>query len=101
MSFDKVSAAAEKMRARNEAKGVSFLNKDQKLEVYALMQQGSKGDVEGDRPGILSPIERAKWDAWEKLKGTSKEEAQKRFVELMLGYFREFKQDDLLAEVGA
>ena len=91
--------AADQMRARAEAKGTSFLNKDQKLEVYGLMEQGKNGDVNIERPGIFSPIERAKWDAWEKNKGMPKEQAQKRYVELIKGYFKQFGQEDLLAEL--
>lgn len=87
------------MRARAEAKGTSFLSKDQKLEIYGLMQQGMHGDVTGDRPGIFSPIERAKWDSWEKNKGMPKEVAQKRYIELMKGYMKQHGQDDLLAEI--
>ena len=45
MNFQEVMAVAEKMRVRNEAKGISFFNKDQKLEVYGLMEQGKNGDV--------------------------------------------------------
>ena len=73
MSFEKFVKASEKMRERAQAKGVTYLSNDQKLEVYGLMQQGQEGNVKGDRPGIFSPIERAKWDAWKTREGLSKE----------------------------
>lgn len=81
MSFEKTMAVAEKLKARNEAKGVSQLNANQKLEIYGWMQQGKIGNVNTERPGVFSPVERAKWDAWEKCKGMSKEEAQKKYIE--------------------
>ena len=53
------------------------------LKLYALYKQGSVGDVEGDRPGFTDFVERAKWDAWNDLKGTAKETAQQGYVDLI------------------
>jgi diazepam-binding inhibitor (GABA receptor modulating acyl-CoA-binding protein) len=50
------------------------------LTLYALYKQGSVGDVSGSRPGMLDPVGRAKYDAWARLKGKSKDEAMKRYV---------------------
>lgn len=55
-------------------------NNDQKLTLYGLFKQGTSGDVEGDRPGILSMEARAKYDAWAKNKGKSKEDAQREYI---------------------
>jgi acyl-CoA-binding protein len=54
-----------------------------KLELYALYKQGSEGDVAGKRPGFTDMVGRAKFDAWAKVKGTSKDEAMKKYVELV------------------
>ncbi|ABG99582.1 possible acyl-CoA-binding protein (plasmid) [Rhodococcus jostii RHA1] len=34
------------------------------LRLYALLKQGSQGDVEGKRPGRFDMVNRAKYDAW-------------------------------------
>lgn len=53
------------------------------LELYALFKQGKEGDCQGKRPGLLSPVKRAKYDAWAKLAGLAQEEAQQRYVDLV------------------
>jgi len=53
------------------------------LELYALYKQGSGGDVSGDKPGFFDFVGAAKYEAWEKLRGTSEEDAQSRYVELI------------------
>ena len=53
------------------------------LKLYALYKQGSAGDVDGKRPGFTDMVGRAKWDAWNELKGQSKDEAQQAYVDLI------------------
>lgn len=53
------------------------------LKLYALFKQGSSGDVEGERPGMTDFVGRAKWDAWNELKGTGKDAAQQQYVDLV------------------
>ena len=53
------------------------------LKLYALYKQGSAGDVDGKRPGFTDMVGRAKWDAWNELKGQSKEEAQQAYIDLI------------------
>jgi acyl-CoA-binding protein len=53
------------------------------LKIYALFKQGSTGDVEGSRPGFTDMVGRAKYDAWANLKGTSKEDAQQQYIDLI------------------
>jgi diazepam-binding inhibitor (GABA receptor modulator, acyl-CoA-binding protein) len=53
------------------------------LKIYALYKQGSTGDVEGSRPGFTDMVGRAKYDAWANLKGTSKEDAQQQYIDLI------------------
>lgn len=55
---------------------------DAKLKLYALYKQSTDGDVQGKRPGITDFVGRAKYDAWGALKGTSKDDAMKRYVDL-------------------
>ncbi len=53
------------------------------LKIYALYKQGSSGDVQGERPGMTDFVNRAKFDAWDALKGTSQDEAMQQYVDLI------------------
>lgn len=53
------------------------------LKMYALFKQASTGDADGKRPGFTDMVGRAKYDAWEVLKGTSKEDAMQQYVDLI------------------
>jgi diazepam-binding inhibitor (GABA receptor modulator, acyl-CoA-binding protein) len=54
-----------------------------KLQLYALYKQGTEGDAQGRRPGFTDMIGRAKYDAWAKVKGQSKDEAMKNYIALV------------------
>jgi acyl-CoA-binding protein len=56
---------------------------DDLLELYALYKQATAGDVAGSRPGMLDLKGRAKYDAWAKKKGTSKDDAMTKYVALV------------------
>jgi acyl-CoA-binding protein len=56
---------------------------EQLLDLYGLYKQATEGDVQGSRPGLLDLKGRAKFDAWSKRKGTSKDEAMKGYVALV------------------
>jgi acyl-CoA-binding protein len=56
---------------------------DTLLELYGLFKQGTVGDVDGKRPGLLDLKGRAKHDAWAARRGMTREEAQRRYVELV------------------
>jgi|AntDeeMinimDraft_4_1070355.scaffolds.fasta_scaffold00041_26 acyl-CoA-binding protein len=56
---------------------------DVKLQFYALYKQATEGDVKGKKPGMLDQVGRAKYSAWEKLKGTSSEDAMQQYVDLL------------------
>lgn len=53
------------------------------LKLYALYKQGAVGDVQGDKPGFFDFVGAAKYEAWEKLKGTSADEAQQQYIDLV------------------
>ena len=53
------------------------------LKIYALFKQASSGDVSGERPGMTDFVNRAKYDAWAALKGTSQEDAQQQYIDLI------------------
>jgi len=53
------------------------------LKLYALFKQGSVGDVQGDRPGLMDFVNRAKYDAWAEQKGTTQDEAKQQYIALV------------------
>lgn len=53
------------------------------LKLYSLYKQGSEGDVSGDAPSGFDFVGKAKYDAWESLRGTPQEEAQRQYIELV------------------
>jgi acyl-CoA-binding protein len=53
------------------------------LKLYALYKQGSAGDVQDKRPGFTDMVGRAKWDAWNELKGTSADDAMQQYIDLI------------------
>ena len=54
-----------------------------KLQLYALFKQATKGNASGTRPGMFDMVNRAKYDAWAKLTGTSNEEAMQQYIDLV------------------
>lgn len=53
------------------------------LKIYALYKQASVGDNAEKKPGFVDMVGRAKWDAWNGLKGTSSKDAMKQYVDLI------------------
>ncbi len=53
------------------------------LQMYALYKQATSGDASGSRPGFTDMVGRAKWDAWNEVKGTSADDAMKQYVSLI------------------
>lgn len=53
------------------------------LRLYGLYKQATLGDVTGDTPGPFDFTKRAKHDAWSAVKGTTKEDAMKQYIELV------------------
>jgi diazepam-binding inhibitor (GABA receptor modulator, acyl-CoA-binding protein) len=53
------------------------------LKLYALYKQASSGDADGKRPGFGDMVGRAKWDAWNGVKGQSGDEAMQAYVDLV------------------
>ena len=56
---------------------------EQLLELYSLYKQGSEGDVTGEKPGMFDFVGGAKFAAWEKLKGMTKESAMEKYIAMV------------------
>ncbi|CAM4133828.1 Acyl-CoA-binding protein [Comamonas aquatilis] len=53
------------------------------LKIYALYKQATEGDNEAKKPSFTDMVGRAKWDAWEKLKDTTADEAKQLYIDLI------------------
>lgn len=53
------------------------------LKIYALYKQATQGDNEEKKPSFSDMVGRAKWDAWEKLKGTEGDAARQQYIALI------------------
>lgn len=76
--FEQAIAAAKKLPSKPDNETL--------LQMYALLKQGSVGNVQGKRPTSL--LARAQWDAWNALRGTSKEDAQQQYIDLIESLFQ-------------
>jgi len=56
---------------------------DELLDLYALYKQGTLADVQTKRPDMLDIRGRAKWDAWTRRKGMTKDDAMRAYVDLV------------------
>jgi len=53
------------------------------LKIYALYKQATAGDNAEKKPGFGDMVGRAKWDAWNGVKGTSSEDAKQQYIDLI------------------
>src|SRR5512138_3850060 len=65
--FDAACAAAKQTKKKPDNATL--------LKLYSYYKQATEGDVSGARPGGFDFVGGAKYDAWAKLKGTSREGA--------------------------
>lgn len=75
VNFEKAAEAVKSLPERPD--------NDTLLQLYALFKQGSQGDISGDKPGFFDFVGVAKYEAWEKLRGTPGEDAKNRYIELV------------------
>lgn len=55
------------------------------LKMYALYKQASQGDVADDAPAMADFVARAKWEAWNNLKGVPQDQAKQDYIDLISG----------------
>ncbi|HYC35424.1 MAG TPA: acyl-CoA-binding protein [Usitatibacter sp.] len=75
--------------ASNVLKAKRDPGNDTKLKLYAHYKQATEGDVAGDKPGFTDFVNRAKYEAWAKLKGTPRERAMEGYIKLVERVTRE------------
>ncbi|XP_008323411.1 acyl-CoA-binding protein [Cynoglossus semilaevis] len=73
--FDKAVEEVKVLKQRPDKNDLS--------DLYGLYKQATLGDVNTERPGFLDIIGKGKWDAWNTMKGVSKDEAMAAYVDLV------------------
>lgn len=58
-------------------------NNTEKLKLYAFYKQATVGDVTEECPSMINMVERAKWNAWNAIKGWSREKAMTAYVDML------------------
>ena len=53
------------------------------LRIYGLYKQATSGDNAEKKPGFGDMVGRAKWDAWNGFKGTTKDDAMQQYIDLI------------------
>lgn len=53
------------------------------LKLYALYKQATAGDNTEKKPGFSDMVGRAKWDAWNGMQGTARDDAMQQYVDLI------------------
>ena len=74
-AFDKAVADSKNLSERPD--NATF------LKIYAFYKQASVGDNLDKKPGFSDMVARAKWDAWNKLKDTSQDDAMQHYIDLI------------------
>ena len=74
-AFDKAVAASKQLPEKPDNATL--------LKIYSLYKQATAGDVDGKRPGFTDMVGRAKWDAWNELKGKGANDAMQEYVDLI------------------
>lgn len=71
-------------KAASDVKGLAEKpDNDTMLRLYGLYKQASEGDVHGSKPGFFDFVGAAKYEAWEKMQGTSSEQAMRKYIDLV------------------
>jgi diazepam-binding inhibitor (GABA receptor modulating acyl-CoA-binding protein) len=58
---------------------------DTLLKIYSLYKQATEGDNNAEQPGMFDFVAKAKYEAWNKLKGMSADDAMQQYVDTVEG----------------
>ena len=71
-------------KAAKDVLNLKECSDENKLKLYGLYKQANVGDCNTAKPGLLDFKGKAKWEAWNAVKGKDKEVAKAEYVELVL-----------------
>ena len=79
-----MSNSAEFLKAAEDIKSLTVRPTNEEfLDLYKFYKQATVGDCNTERPGMFDLTGKYKWDAWDSLKGMGKEEAEKKYTDLV------------------
>lgn len=90
-TFNK-AAAAIKASANENIK----MTDDELLQIYSLFKQATVGDNNTNKPGMLDFKGKAKWEAWNKVKGKSKEDSRAEYIALAKSLLEKYNCQKLI-----
>lgn len=64
------------------AETAAKISQEVRLECYGYYKQATIGDNNTSQPQLMIPKENLKWWAWRNIKGMSREEAMRRYIEV-------------------
>jgi len=79
MSIDLIKTLSEKC------------SNDELILVYKYYKQAKFGDINIKKPFIFNLKENTKWEAWNSVKGLSKEEAMNEYINLSINLYEKYK----------
>lgn len=87
--YQTFNKAAEYLKSHHDK-----LMPDDLLDIYGFYKQGLVGDCNVQKPGIFQMTSRAKWSAWDKLRGMSNDEAMQKYVDKVTDCFPQWQESD-------
>jgi diazepam-binding inhibitor (GABA receptor modulating acyl-CoA-binding protein) len=67
------------------------LSKDELIDVYKYYKQAQIGDININKPNFFNIKESTKWEAWNSVKGLSKEKAMEEYINLSIVLYEKYK----------
>jgi acyl-CoA-binding protein len=80
---EQLEAATTKVKTLTERPSNDIL-----LKLYALYKQATEGDAGTEKPAMFDFVATAKYNAWNSIKGTAKEEAAQKYISLVDSLFQ-------------
>lgn len=68
------------------------LSNDELISVYKFYKQAKIGDINIKKPFVLNIKENTKWEAWNSVKGLSKEEAMNEYIILSIKLYEKYNK---------
>lgn len=91
---EKFHAAVEIIKSLPKTGNIQPSN-EMKLKFYSFFKQATEGPCELPKPGFWEVVNRAKWEAWNRLGDMSKEEAMKNYVDTFVEILQKYSLDDV------
>jgi diazepam-binding inhibitor (GABA receptor modulating acyl-CoA-binding protein) len=71
------------LKATQDVKALPTQDDATLLSLYGFYKQATVGDVNTEKPSFFNFKETSKWNAWEKVKGMQKIQAQGNYIKLV------------------